>query len=344
MSRPRARTRRKLRRGRPAAALAWLLLAPTLAGAAHAGQWTIELDPLLMDAYGHDQHVLTTSNLVIDVNALMVRDSESAVSLETNSGGAYRGRFQYDQGEWGWGVDYLWFATSQDQRSLSAIGGGPFDFVSFEIAERLYFSAGPDEVLFFDVLEDTDLAIWTADLYARRTLAADDDSSLSLVFGLRVGDFDNDYRAVTGVEGFAFTRQDASSNYSAMYGPMLGLAAQARCGRHGFMGYLSQSVLLGEANLSVRNRDFVGTFGDDDSRVAIDETFGHLEDVAIPISDLRLKWTYQATRRLALGLAAEASTWWDVPVPPGVVPGLGPRLQENTIVFVGFGASLRVTL
>ena len=116
-----------------------------------------------------------------------------------------------------------------------------------------------------------------------------------------------------------------------------------RRGKHTFQGYLSQSVLLGEAGLATRTRDFVGPFSAEPSFV-IEETFDHVQDVAIPISELRLDWRYQVTRRLSLGLGVNASTWWDVPVPPGVLPGGGPKLHENTIVFYGLGGGLRVTL
>ncbi|MCP4246764.1 MAG: hypothetical protein GY778_06920 [bacterium] len=320
-----------------------LLLAATAADPTWAGEWTIEFEPLLMDAYGHDQHVMTVSDLAIDLAAGSLVDSQVPVSIDTNSGGAYRGKFQYDRGRWGWGVDYLWFNTSQNQVGHTASGNGPFDPVAFEIADRSYVSNGPDEVLFFNVLEDTDLAIWTMDIYAERSLTESPDSGISLLFGLRIGDFDNDYRAVTGVEGLAGTRQDASSNYGAMVGPVVGLNAKARRGKHTFEGYLSQSVLLGEAGLSTRKRDFLGPFNADPVFV-IDETFNHIQDVAIPISELRMKWSYQITRRLALGLVANAATWWDIPVPPGVIPGSGPTLHENTIVFFGFGGGLRMTL
>ena len=311
-------------------------------GAAGAGEWTIEIEPLLMEAYGHDQHVLTTHELSFGGGSLS--DRQDAVSIETNSGGAYRGKFLYARGRWSWGVEYLWFNTSQDSpdRTAAAAGGG--DGVGFEIAGRLYFSNSPDEVLYHRVLEDTDLAIWTLDLHARRVLAEGPDSGISLLFGLRIGDFDNDYRAVTGLEGVAGTRQDASSNYGAMYGPLVGLAARARRGKHRFDGYLSQSVLLGTADLSSRARDFLGPEVAE-PQAFVDETFSQSRDVAIPISELRLKWGYQLTRRLGVNLSASAAAWWDVPVPPGVVPVFdgGRMLNENTIVFFGLGAGLRTT-
>ena len=331
-----------LERGALAITLLLFVLAAVAARPARAGEWTIEFEPLLMDAYGHDQHVMTAHDLSVDTGTLV--DNQTAVSIDTNSGGAYRGKIQYSRGKWGWGVDYLWFNTSQDQAARSAAATGTGDLAAFEIADRSYVSTGPSEVLFFNVLEDTDLAIWTMDLYAERSLAESPDSGISLIFGLRIGDFDNDYRAVTGVEGIAGTRQDASSNYGAMYGPLVGLTAGARRGKHSFEGYLSQSVLLGTAELSTRARDFLGPLSAEPVFV-IDQRLDESQDVAIPISELRLKWAYQLTRRLSLGLVANAATWWDIPVPPGVVPVVGgaQTLNENTIVFFGLGGGVRMT-
>jgi hypothetical protein len=309
---------------------------------ARGGEWRIEFEPLLMDAYGHDQHVMTVHDFSADQGTMI--DTQTPASITTNSGGAYRGTFQYGSGKWAWGVDYLWFNTSQDQVDLSVAAAGVGDLLVYEIADRSYVSTDPSEVLFFRVLEDTDLAIWTMDLYAERVLAERLGSSLSLMLGLRVGDFDNDYRAVVGVEGINGARQDASSNYSAMYGPLVGLTATARRGKHSVEGYLSQSIILGTAGLSTRARDFVGPYGEAPAFV-FEQLFNESQDVAIPISELRLEWSYQLTRRLALSLNADTSTWWDVPVPPGVIPVAGgaQQLHENTIVFFGLGGGFRLT-
>ena len=108
-----------LERGALAVALMTLTLATAAAGTAEGGQWTIEIEPLLMDAYGHDQHVLTTHDS--SFTSAQLTDNQTAVSLDTNSGGAYRGTFLYSRGKWGWGVDYLWFNTSQDAPDRSAL-------------------------------------------------------------------------------------------------------------------------------------------------------------------------------------------------------------------------------
>lgn len=145
-----------------AAAVLSLALLTAIANPA-AADWTVELEPVLMEVYGHDPHVLTVGDVSLDLAAVGLSADQRAVNVDTNSGGAYRGRIRYDRGLWGWGVDYLWFATSQDRVSLTAAAAGPLEPTFFEIAGRGYVSDGPDEVLFFDVLGDTDVAIWTAD-------------------------------------------------------------------------------------------------------------------------------------------------------------------------------------
>jgi hypothetical protein len=265
---------------------------------------------------------------------------KAGVNLETDSGLTYRGEFRYSKGQWTVGVDLFWFIVPQGGPNLSASADGPTDLVVYEIADRSYTSSGPNEVLYYSALEDTDLAMWTADLYGLRTLAEGEKSSVKLQFGLRFADFDNDYRAVVGVEGVGGTRLDASSNYGLMMGPIVGLAGEFEFGRSRIVGYLGQSLVLGTPELTSRAREFSGDFSETTDFTS-DETFRAEMDVAIPITDFRLSWTYRVTRLLSLGLGANTSVWWDVPVPPGVIPIRGGNavLHENTIVLLGvFGA------
>ncbi len=164
-------------------------------------------------------------------------------------------------------------------------------------------------MLFYGVLEDTDLTAWTLDLYATRTLTEMPQASLTLLLGLRNADFDNDYRAVVGVQGTAGSRLDASSNYGRMMGPLLGLAATGSVGRHMFAGHLGQSVVFGDAELSSSSREFTGPFTETPSFFA-QETFREERDVAIPITELRFDWAYDLTDRWSLGVGAETSAWW----------------------------------
>ena len=312
-------------------------------GPAHAkGKWSLQLEPMFMDAYGHDQHVLTIHQL--DLDSTPQTDDKTAVNLDTEAGTAYRFELQYNRGPWGWGFDFFWFNTGQGRPSRSAAASAPNNPVIFEVADRQFTSSDPSETLFYNVLEDTDLAVWTADLYALRTLAEKPDSSIRLQFGLRIGDFDNDYRAVVGIQDVAGRRLDASSNYGQMFGPLVGLAGDVRRGKNTIRGYLGQSLLIGDPELAGMSREFTGPFVEE-AAFFTQESFFTQKDVAIPITDFRIKWTYGISRWIALGIGANTSVWWDVSVPPGVIPIADgdEALHENTIVFFGVTGAVHLT-
>lgn len=319
---------------------AWVLAAAAAAPAA-AGDWTLNLVPLQMEISGHDPHVLTLHRL--DVAGAV--DDKRAVALETDGGPAYRVEFQYHREAWSWGVDFFWFNTQQKVADLAVAAAGPGAPVEFEVADRTFTSTGPGETLFYRVLEDTDVAAWTVDFYALRTLAETDRSAVRLQLGVRNADFDNDYRAIVGVEGSRGLRFDASSNYGRLVGPVVGLLGEVRAGRHRFEGYLGQSLIMGDAELTSFRREFVGPFSDTDLTVVGTEVLRRDEEVAIPISEARLRWSFDVTRWLALGLGADTAVWWDVPVPPGVapIPGGDELLNENTLVFFGLAATAKLT-
>ncbi len=333
---------RNRRRGAPDITLRAVLpiaLALGVDGSSHAGEgeWTVQLEPMYVQAYGHDPHVLTVHET--DFDSTPALDNKTAVNLETDGGIAYRGGLRYTGRQWGWGVDFFWFVTSQNASNRTAAAEGPsgtIDEVAFEVADQTFTSSDPSEVLFYSVLEDTDLEVWTLDVYARRTLAEKPESSLHLLFGLRNGDFDNDYRAVVGVQDVAGSRLDSSSNYDRMMGPLIALAGDVHIGKSDIEGYIGQSVVFGGAELSSMSREFTGPFSSTPAFFD-QEVFRKQQDVAIPITEFRLKWTYTVRKNVSLGVGANASAWWDVPVPPGVIPieGGDEALHENTIVFFG---------
>lgn len=329
--------------GRHTATVGLLVVAVVLgAGPVRAGEWTFRLEPIFMDASGHDQHVLDIHE--IRTGVVPVADTTTAVRLDTDSGYAFRGEVRYTtDGDWTWGVDVTVFYTDQVAPDRSAAGAGPDDRVVFAVADRSFVSADPEDVLLYTVLEDTSLQTWTADLYALRALSSTDTGGLDLQLGVRTADFDNDYRAVVGVEQVGGRRLDASSNYDRMMGPLVGLVGRIEWGRSVFEGTITQSLLLGSVELASTAREFSGPIdaafpveAELPSTTAFD-SFRATEDVAIPVTDLGISWTFRVARWLAVGAGATSSTWWDVPVPPGVVPGEGglQSLHENTIVFYG---------
>ena len=312
---------------------------------AENGEWTLLLEPMYMDAYGNDQQVLSVRQ--IDLDATPTTDTGTPVALDTE--GTFTSRFtlQYSRAnweEWTVGLDVIFFGTSQGRpaRTAAADGpSGPIDQVVFEVADRSFVSNDSDEVLSFNVLEDTDLEVWTMDVYGIKTLAKTPERQLRLLLGLRNADFDNDYHGIAGIEAVNGSLIDASSNYDRMLGPLVGLIGEIQLGRNTLTGYIGQSVVFGSANLGRTISDFVGPASEAPTIVA-QESFKRKQDVSIPITELRITWLHPISRRISLGVTANASVWSDVPVPPAIVPDVaGGGFNKNTIVFFGLGAAVK---
>jgi hypothetical protein len=339
---PWARSRHPL--AASAVAACALGLGATSAAAADA-EWSLLVEPMYMDAYGHDQHVLTIREL--DLNSAPPVEIATPVTLDNEAGIGYRFELQYARWDWTVGLDFFWFDASQGRARHTAAANastGLFEQVIFETAGRAVISDDAAEPLLFEVLEDTDIAAWTVDLYAIRPLVESSDAALQLQLGLRNADFDNDFHSVVAIENVSGSLVDASSNYDRMIGPLIGVAGRASLGRSTLRGYLGQSVVFGSVQLSHMTRDFTGPVSTTPNVVA-QETFGKDQDVAIPITEFRVNWLYPLSRRVALGLSANTSAWWDVPVPPGVPVTDGARaFQENTIVYFGLALAVQVRL
>ena len=311
---------------------------------AENSEWTLRLEPMYTDAFGNDRQVLRVRRL--DLDATPSTDTGTPVTLDTEGTLANRITVQYSRANWqDWtvGLDFIFFGTAQGRpaRTAAADGpAGPIDQVVFEVADRSFTSNDPAEALSFDVLTDTDMAAWTMDLYGIRTLAEAPERKLYLLLGLRNADFDNDYHGIARIDSVNGSLIDASSNYDAMQGPLLGLIGEIQLGKNTLTGYIGQSVVFGSTNLSRTVSDFVGPASDPLAIVA-QETFRRIQDVSIPITEVRVRWMHPISQRFSVGVTANASIWSDVPVPPAIEPGIaGGGLEENTIVFFGLGAAL----
>lgn len=322
-----------------------LLLVSAFPGSVLAADsgWSLLLEPMYMDGYGNDQHILTIHEF--DFDSTPALDASTPVTLDTEQKPGYRFELQYTRAQWSdwtFGLDFFWFATSQGRAGRANAADAPIDQVVFQAADRSFTSDGPGEVLFFRVLEDTDMAAWTADLYGLRTLAESSDSNLKVQFGLRNADFDNDVHTVAGIEDVEGALTDASSNYGRMIGPLIGLSAETQVGDGMLRGYLGQSIVFGSTDLTGTVQDFIGPANAAPSVTGVD-LFRADRDVAIPITEFRINWLYPVTPSISVGLAVNASIWWDIPVPPGVVPisGGSDLFRENTVSYFGLGLAVK---
>lgn len=305
-------------------------------GAAQPASWTVEVEATQVEVRGHDQHVLTEGGAA---------GSES-VELDTDSALGYRAALRHDRGRWAYGLDFFIHRTDQSAGPRRAAASGSAAPRSFEVPHRSFVSTGPDEVLYFQTLEDTTVELWVLDLVARRALGAGEGGPWSLLFGLRNADFDNDLRAIVGIEGVGGTRLDASSNYSRMTGPLAGLAFTVERGRQTFVADLRVAVVFGDIELSRTLRDFEGPpgpFAGPPEEVPPGLNAQHLkssDSIEVPMAELRLAWRYRFGERWTLGAAVDGTAWSDLATPPGVDPDRPDAREETTLVTYGLGLTL----
>jgi hypothetical protein len=317
--------------------LAAALLLPA-AAAADDDRWSLDAEGAQLSVSGLDRDVL------LDVAGPAAAGGGARTSLDTEDGFGWRAELRRAGDRWTWGADFLLLVTDQDAPRVigAAAPGGTRTFVvgGGEVA-----SNGPGEPLYFERLEDTTVEFWSADVTASRAFWTGDGSELRFVLGVRAADFDNDYRAVVGIEEAGGLRLDAASNYDRMHGPVVGLEGSLERGRHRFAFHFGQAVVWGDVELSSRVREFVGPPSRDVDAVpgVVAETrFERTESVTIPMTELRLKWRYRLTDHLAAGLGAVYQRWWDLAVPPGVDAGVElSTLAELTMEV--FGATAGVT-
>jgi hypothetical protein len=314
--------------------------APALAAGA---RWSVDVEAVQLALAGHDRTVLLDRATDFGPPAA---ETATGVELESDDALAYRGELRWTPGRWSFGLDFLSHRTNQDAPLHTGAVGGAIDRRTFVVGGGEVVADAPGELLYYERLEDTTVELWSLDLFAGLPLAEGDRGELRLLFGLRAADFDNDYRAVTGLGEVGGLRLDASSNYDRMHGPVAGLAGRIVRGRHRFEGHLAQAIVWGDVELTSGVREFVGPPSRDVDHVpgVVGETrFKTTDSVSIPMTELRLRWRVRFGGRFEAGLGAFGSRWWDVAVPPGVDAGSSlDTLAESTIDSYGFSAGVGV--
>lgn len=299
-------------------------------GSALAATWSVEVAPAYVTVEGHDPDVL----------AVRRGGMAESVALATDDALGYRAGVLWDRGAWSYGLDFFIHRTDQSAGPLQAGGA------SLELPHRSFTAAGPGQDLYFRTLEDTTVELWVLDLTARRRLGG---GSPTLIFGLRNADFDNDYRAIAGLGDVGGTRLDASSNYSRMMGPLVGIAGAMERGRHRLGVDLRASVVFGDIELSRALRDFSGPPGafagppEEVPATPEEHVIARTDSIEVPMADLRLWWEIRLGSSWAIGASAGGTAWFDLAVPPGVDPSRPDALEETTLVPYDIAATVRWT-
>ncbi|MCL0106836.1 hypothetical protein M1N63_00175 [Thermodesulfovibrionales bacterium] len=227
-----------------------------------------------------------------------------------------------------------------------------------------------------DFWTENELDVWTTDIFGIRTLAEKPESYINFTFGLKLGSLDIDQKLGQKQHGFDFDfdydyeynfgpgyhldnritmKSKSRADYGFMTDPAIGFQGEASLGKVRLEGFINQSVLFGEVDYSGLWTDIndmwvvTGPEGGPFERVRrVDYRdgsfpFSKSEDVALPVTELKLKVVHDVRDDISIGVGGFCSIWWDAPLAPkwsmpgDWVPdeGKGWKLQEGTLRFVG---------
>lgn len=299
--------------------------------------WSIQIEPMYMGVFGNDENVASLFRSEGAFGPGPIRDSTKTEELDFDEDFALRGEFQFLRNQWGIGVSAFWFDTDGDTSSTADTGTS--DGIQVDTFLSFLFTTFPDGRL--TLRTDSDLEVWSTDLYGIRTLAEKPDSHINMLFGLKLGDLENktknklaEGRVIGGTFNTGSTgREDYDTDTDTLFGPLIGITGEARYGKHRFKGLFTQAFLFGDVD-----RKYRFNF-DNNADGTIDEisTFDSDENIVIPVSELRIKYLYDLTDNVSLGIGTYVSAWWDAPVNPGVDT---KAKNENNLVFLGGMATL----
>jgi len=312
----------------------------------------LQLEPILMDVYGYDEHVgdiyRYKEEYSIDYAGNETLDYDATyepINLNMKNKFTLRGQITYKKGQWGLGASGWWFNTDASvsgtvttpEMEVTATGyTGYINGVRmwdntiipvYNELEDSYFSP-------VDYWAEDKLKVWTMDLFLSRTLAEKENSFANFSLGIKIGslktteNIGQKQRAYT-VDTYIFDNHitlesTAEADCGFMVGPVLGFQGKAKRGKFGIEGFINQSVLFGKVKST-------GLWKDIDDILWIDPTTGETvwhdvytgkfsfskeEKVALPATEFQLKVTYYITDTISICGGAFYSIWWNAPVAP----------------------------
>ncbi|PIX22818.1 MAG: hypothetical protein COZ68_11105 [Deltaproteobacteria bacterium CG_4_8_14_3_um_filter_43_13] len=352
------------------------------------GGWSIQLEPMWMDVTGNDVHVGDVFNYKEEFTedaegnyTVKYGVTYDPINLNMDSKLTLRTEIVYKKTQWGLGVSGWWFNTdaSLSGRVTTPPSESTGDGYTYYVnGVRMWDST---IIPVYNELEESycspvdywarnDLGVWTANIFGLRTLAEKENSHIDLTFGLKVGSLNNDrnegqtQRAY--VEDYYYYGLDFDNNirlestskadYGLMAGPSIGLQGKAKYKRVGIEALVNQSVLIGKVDQSgtwTDIDDILYTYGGSTIRHNVYTggfSFSKDETVAIPVTELRLKFMVDLMKNVSIGIGGFASIWYNAPLAPKwsvpgdwtAAEGSGWRLQKNTLVFYGGMAALNI--
>ena len=332
-----------------------------LAGVGNAQEgWNLQLEPMYMEVGGANTHQanLTTSTYNIGETYFITTSSVTrSTNFNLGGNGTFRGQLEYMPEDWGAGISGWWFDTSgslsQNYPSPPTSGFNSIEYRSNALSQSIQGSTSGSVL---KTSANSTLGVWNLDAYGMTALGKFDSSRINMTFGVKFGGLTNNsaetYNATpaTNVSSYStYTTSSAgigttSANANFLVGPAIGFQGMGKSGNHRLEGFLNQSVLIG--NVSRKNSSLEQIsyqfslktpYYSYNSQYSFPYStqFSNSETVAIPVTEMKIKYLYDVTENLSLGLGMFASVWVNTPTYSAT-----QNNNTKTLVFYGGLASV----
>lgn len=275
--------------------------------------------------------------------------SSATTSQKFNMDGnvTFRGQLEYMPQDWGVGISGWWFNTSDSLNQNFNSSPQPsyyyyspvtsYSTVSYN-SNNFSVSAPPsDSGSTLITWANSSLGVWNIDLYGIKTLGEFENGRVNMTFGAKFGSIDNKISETFNRSpethsysyGYSYSNSENgsatnSANANFLIGPSIGVQGLGKYGKHRLEGFLSQSVLLGNINrktiisrqssYSSSYPSYYDSYNYSYSYSYNDSTnLSESETAVIPITEMKIKYLYDVTENLSLGLGFFTSAWVDTP-------------------------------
>ena len=322
--------------------------------------WNLQLEPMYLEVGG--ANVLHSQTITQTYPADSTNSFPSAYiqqKFEFDGNITFRGQLEYMPEEWGIGVSGWWFDTSDTLGQNLTIPSTPnYTTFSYTTYDSINTSAsfGPDGGT-LKTSAKSKLNLWNVDVYGIKSLCKFNYGQINLTFGAKFGGINNRTSELMQSENnfgdINLSRSESSSrssNANILVGPSVGFQTLGDYGTHHLQGLLNQAILIGNVN---RNQNYSGVaywnspytlFSDYNSFA---DNSDYSETLVIPVTDIKIKYSYDLTENLSLGLGVFASIWVNTPTSNGnnvytLSAESGAHTNYKTLVFYGGLSSINL--
>ncbi len=300
---------------------------------------SISVDPMYMAVFGDDVHAGDVYTYDYNnASGYYYQYIGTPIIAKPDGKLTLRGEVEYKKGEWGFGVNYWGLSSNGNQMgSVTDPVSGDNSYVGIRIGDNGWSSN--NEATTINWTTGNKLKVWTSDIYGIKTIMDDQDKTFNLTFGLKFAKLQNqrvDHMSYDDANYNTYTYDwNNQSDSDMLIGPMMGIQGHFDWEKQRVVGTVSQSFVFGDVSYdSMTSREYVYGSGSGYSYLY---ATAHKTAEVIPVTEVKLKWMYDLTPNISLGLGAFASMWVNAPMAQegGNNYYYGSTESKKTVIFAG---------